>query len=262
MAMRAAALSEQLWKPPPADLELPSDDVHVWRAALDLPAPALQSLGRTLAPGEAERAGRIRDPARRERLIAAHGLLRAILCRYLNAEPGQLCFRRGQFGKPALAGAGDLRFNLAHSHGLAIYAVARGRELGVDLERIRSAGDWDRLATRYLAASERAAVRALPARECGAAFFTFWVCKEAYLKAIGTGLAQPLGKLAIAIEKDGMAVVRGDTGACWSIQVLPFERGYAAALAAQGHGWRLRYWEWPADTQAYSHDLRGGGATA
>jgi len=252
--MHAAMLTEQLWEPPPVDLVLPDDEVHVWQVVLDLPASSVRRLHRVLAANEIDRAGRIQGAGSRNRFIAAHGLLREILCRYLDAEPDQLRFCYGPCGKPSLAappGAGELTFNLAHSHGLALCAVARGRELGVDLERIRRESGWERMARHYLSASERATLGALPAHMRCAAFFKYWTCKEAYVKAIGAGQSQSFSQVTVGLRADGAAVLCVDGGMGWSVQVLALDRGYAAALVVEGHGWRLRCWQWPAHMDGY-----------
>ena len=128
------------WCPPPKILMLGSDEVHVWRAALDLEAARLHSLRHTLSAEEQARAERFYFDKDRKQFVAAHGLLRAILAQYLKIEPSQLQYCYNPLGKPSLArtpGREALRFNMSHSHGLALYAVSCGRELGVDLERIR-----------------------------------------------------------------------------------------------------------------------------
>ena len=76
----------------------------------------------------------------RKRWIVARGLLRAILGGYLDMRPDRLQFCYGPNGKPARTrqlGGEVFRFNLSHSYGLALYAVTQGREIGIDLERIR-----------------------------------------------------------------------------------------------------------------------------
>src|SRR5262245_49624616 len=120
-------------------LKLENDEVHVWRAVLDRTPMRVRSLRQLLAANEQGRADRFRFQKDREHFIVARGLLRIILGRYLNRQPNQLRFGYSQYGKPALSeesGCPGLRFNLSHSHGLALFAVSRGREVGVDIEQI------------------------------------------------------------------------------------------------------------------------------
>src|SRR5713226_9608883 len=122
------------WCLPPKNLFLGDDEVRVWRAALNRKTSLVHSLERILSTDERARAERFYFQKDRERFTIARGFLRIILGRYLNMEPCCLQFRYNPYGKPALAnesGGNGLRFNLSHSDGLALYAITRGREIGV-----------------------------------------------------------------------------------------------------------------------------------
>ena len=113
----------------------------MWRSILDQTPSQIRTLQQNLAADEQARAERFYFARDRGHFIVARGVLRAILGRYLSRAPERLSFCYGSHGKPALADAFDgnaIRFNLSHSHGVALYAVTRGREVGIDLERIRS----------------------------------------------------------------------------------------------------------------------------
>src|SRR5947209_2865259 len=132
--------TDALWRPGPGDRSLPGDEVHVWRAALDLPAPAVAGFRSQLAADELERAGRYHFEHDRRHFIAGRGILRTILGTYLDTPPEQFRFRYNPYGKPGLSDHPDqdpIRFNVAHSQGLALYAVTIGRRIGVDVEQIR-----------------------------------------------------------------------------------------------------------------------------
>src|SRR5439155_22587094 len=123
------------WGFPPVDLALASNDIHVWCASLDQPATCFQFLAQTLSPDEWMRARGFYFEADRKRFIVGRGLLRTILGRLLRVEPSQLQFCYGSYGKPTLVemlGGRTFYFNLSHSQGLALYAVTRYREIGVD----------------------------------------------------------------------------------------------------------------------------------
>jgi hypothetical protein len=128
---RTSPMSREPWESAPVGLELAPDEVHVWRIRLVRPAEVVARLGRTLAPEERAKAARFRFEKDRDQYTVGRGTLRAILGRYLEIEPARLEFRSEAYGKPALGvggGQGEgLRFNLAHSHGLALLAVARRR---------------------------------------------------------------------------------------------------------------------------------------
>jgi len=241
-----------VWEVPPAAIGLGCDEVHVWRAVLDQLAVCLPGLWRTLAEDERARANRFRFQRDRDHYSAARGSLRAILGRYLGVEPGQLQFCYNPHGKPALArgpGGDGLRFNLSHSHGLALFAFARGHELGIDVERIRPEVASEQIAERFFAPGEVAALRALPDHLRTTAFFRCWTRKEAYIKALGKGLAIPLAQFEVSLApEEPPALLRTQPdpreAARWTLQELDPGSGYAAALAVEGHGWRVRCWEW------------------
>lgn len=247
-----------IWLTPPETLALSSDEVHIWRVSLDVNAVCLQRLRHTLAEDELSRAGRFCFWEDRQHFIVARGALRDILGRYLHIASGQLRFSYDAYGKPALISApGDdaLRFNVTHSHGLALYAVARGREVGIDLERIRAGVEYEEIARRFFSPRENAELRACPARMRLDAFFSGWTRKEAYLKARGDGLSIPLDQFEVSLAPDEPArllKVSGDRSESfrWSLQELSPDPGYVAALAVEGCNWRLTCWQWQVQPQS------------
>jgi len=200
-----------------------------------------------LSADERERAERFHFANDRAHFIAARALLRTLLGRYLDLPPRHLSFSYSPYGKPALAGEGEgraLRFNVSHSHGVALYAFARGREVGVDVEYVRPDVVGESIAERCFSAQEVATLRSLPAEVQPRAFFNCWTRKEAFIKARGEGLSFPLDQFEVALDpKEPAALISigGDRreASRWSLQALPVEEGYVAALAVEGHGWRL-----------------------
>jgi 4'-phosphopantetheinyl transferase len=244
---------EHLWDRPPAELALLSDEVHVWCAALEVTTSHLRYLQNMLSADELARASRFHFPKDRRRFIVARGVLRSLLGLYLGLEPRQLCFCYGAYGKPALvptSGEAGLRFNVSHSHELALYAVTYGREIGVDIEYIRTNVSCEEIAERFFSSRERALLRTLPAPLKYDAFFHCWTRKEAYIKARGEGLSLPLDQFDVAFAPGEPAALLATRWAPreasrWVLRELTPGPGYAAALAVGGHGWRLACWQWP-----------------
>ena len=241
------------WSLPPARIILARDEVHVWRAPLDQPPSRMDSFLHTLTADEQKRAERFYFQKDRERFITAHGVLRAILGLYLNRAPECLAFCYGSHGKPALARecTGDaLRFNMSHSHGVALYAITRGREVGIDLEFIRRDLEVGQIAEQFFSHPEIATLRALPLNLQKYAFFLAWTRKEAYIKARGEGLSLPLDQFDVSLIPGDPAALLStrpdpDEALRWSLQELTLASGYVAALAAEGRGWSLSCWQWP-----------------
>jgi 4'-phosphopantetheinyl transferase len=180
-------------------------------------------------------------------------LLRTILGRYLDVAPGTVRFCYGPHGKPALiaemAEQTGVRFNVAHSHDLALYAVTRGREVGIDVERIRAEVASTEIAQRFFSPAEVAALCALPDELQTEAFFACWTRKEAYIKATGGGLSHPLDGFDVSLTP-GEPVVALRThadpqeAARWSLRALDPGPGYAAAVAVEATRWNLTCWQW------------------
>jgi 4'-phosphopantetheinyl transferase len=238
------------WPSPPPDLALPGDAVHVWRVELEQPGELLRRLAQTLSLDEQERAGRFRFERHRRRFIVARAVLRSILGRYLGLEPERLEFRYGGRGKPYLADKFSqyaLEFNLAHSHELALCAFTQGREIGIDLEHLRSIADMAQISARFFSARENATLSALPEDQRLRAFYDCWTRKEAFLKATGEGLTHPLDQFDVSLapgEPASLLHVQGDSleAARWSLRALEPGRDYAAAVALRARGLSLMYW--------------------
>ncbi|HEX5035642.1 MAG TPA: 4'-phosphopantetheinyl transferase, partial [bacterium] len=139
------------------------NEVHLWKANLDQPSARVDNLLRILSREERERADRFHLERDRNRFVVGRGLLRKILGRYLVIDAAAVRFEYNATEKPFLAsGSSDLRFNLSHSQGLVVYALALGRDVGVDVERVRSDIDWEGISGRYFSASENKALRSFP----------------------------------------------------------------------------------------------------
>jgi 4'-phosphopantetheinyl transferase len=217
--------------------------VHVWAAWLDQPAGRLRGLTTLLSVQEAARAGRFRFPVHRRRYIVRRGLLRQLLGAYLRIPPETVPFSVGPHGKPRLSPPLDssgLCFNLADAEDLALYAVGRRREVGIDVECVQSLPDMDSLTERCLTATERAALGRARDTDRARVFFTCWTRKEAYLKAIGAGLGgQPLDQLAVPADPDdscGRPTQGGPAGSGdgWMLHNLAPAPGFVGALAVRG----------------------------
>ncbi len=229
-------------------------EVHVWRFSLKQAPEVLSALSQTLAPEESERAARFHFRKDRDSFVVARGVLRDILGRYLGVRPGQVRFTYGEYGKPALAGATcgglALRFNLSHSHEAACCAVACGREVGVDVEYLKSGVETLSLAEHFFSRGEVAALKALPPDQQLRGFFHCWTRKEAYIKARGEGLSHPLDAFDVSLAPGEPAALLGTRGdpqelTRWTLHALDAGTDYAAAVAIHGTNYTLRLWQWP-----------------
>ena len=229
------------WRPaPPGTLPLAEDEVHVWRARLRLPRQQLAGLEAILAEDERARAARFHFPEHRDAFVAGRGIQRLILARYAAVPPAALVYSFSRHGKPELPGSA-LRFNASNSGVLALYAVARGREVGVDVEEAKPMPDAEAIARRFFSAAENEVLAGLPEGVRSAAFFRCWTRKEAYLKAVGDGLSLPLESFDVSFapgEEARLLRTRADPGgaARWTLVGLEPGEGYVGALALEGGG--------------------------
>jgi 4'-phosphopantetheinyl transferase len=229
------------------------DEVHVWQASLDRQTANLKAFWATLSLEESASAARFRWPRDRDRYVVSHGLRREILGGYLGVSPGGLVFGHNRHGKPYLAGdhaLSGLRFNVAHSHGVALIAVTLYREVGIDLEYTGRALAVGSIAEQFFSPSEVTVLRALPVGERRQGFYDCWTRKEAYLKARGTGLPPRLDAFDVSLRPGEAAAIlahREDPLEVhrWTLRALATEPGYAAALCVEGSGWRLRPMRYP-----------------
>jgi 4'-phosphopantetheinyl transferase len=241
------------WGAAPEKLTLCDDEVHVWRASLDLPSWRLQPFYPTLADDEHKRASQFHFRKDRERFMVRRGILRAILGRYLKSDPGQLRFCYGPQGKPALSPESatlPLRFNLSHSDGIALFAVTSNRELGIDIEYVSADLAEEAIAEQFFSPREAAVLKALTGWKRREAFFACWTRKEAYIKARGEGLTFPLDRFEVSLvpgEPAALLYTQDDPQEVsrWSLRELYPAPGYKAALAVEGSAWRLCCWQWP-----------------
>ena len=239
------------WSSSPATLELARDEVHVWRATLSADQTILRNFESTLAPDEKARAARFVFENDRNRYIVAHGILRDLLSRYLRCAPEAIAFKNGPRGKPQVVGPDSesvIRFNLSHSHALAVVAVSKGREIGIDVELIRPEFASEGVAARYFSRREVAELRQLPEELRAEGFFLCWTRKEAYIKARGEGLHIRLDSFDVSLTPDKPATLSSADESRWKIESFVPSRAseprYVGAIVAEGKDWIAHYFEW------------------
>ena len=232
-------------QPPPAP-----ERIHVWRIDLTAGsgAPADAAL---LSPDERERAARLLCEHKRARFIAGRSALRRLLGQYLDKAPQTLVFRYGPHGKPALVtGASEtiLTFNFSHSEDLALLAVATGREVGIDIEYRHRDISVAPFARHILSENEAAALQRLPEEQHQQALLAAWTRKEAYVKALGEGLARSLKSFSAGIADDEPAVRRLEDAngepRTWTFTPLAVHPDYLACVAAPGSDWTPHCFDW------------------
>jgi len=234
------------WLAAPAELPALDCTVHVWAVRLDDESVDLDGGRELLSPEERERVARFHFEQHRRRYLIAHIALHRILSLYLQIEPARLFFELGENGKPKLPVSlttSAVDFNLSHSHEMALIAVNRNGELGVDIEYVKPDFKFQEIAERFFTAKEVAAMRGLPTELQRQAFFKCWTSKEAFLKAKGTGLSGKLDEVEIALGAQDQVLIRASVPG-WSLTELKPIDTYQAALVVAGEALPIRYYHW------------------
>jgi len=180
------------WRIPPDDFlfKLAPGNVHVWRAPLGESPERASRFRPYLSESELTRADRCRVPHPQYQFVVTRGVLRTLLSRYAGVSPTEIHFENQSHGKPMLVtpSADPIQFNVSHARGMALIAISLQHAVGIDVEWIdRTVQDRD-IAERYFSKRESAHLMSLPPRERTQQFFSYWTCKEAYLKMEGRGI--------------------------------------------------------------------------
>ena len=231
-----------------APIAMEDRTIHAWGFSLDGGLYFVEQCRSWLSEDERGRAARFIRQQDQLRFILAHGGLRAVLARYTGLNPSTLTFQIGSTGKPALldgpAPQHPLRFNLSHSHGRMLVAVAGEQDVGVDLEQIRDKVEVAKLAERFYAPGERDRVINLSGPDQAQWFYRYWVAKEAVLKGQAVGLPSLQRCEILTSDYLPRAEVQVSEGAAmqpgWTIHWLDCGSGWVGAVSAHGSDWAIR----------------------
>lgn len=234
----------------PKDLLLAPSEIHVWFLELRPSLECLSELRRTLSRDEELRAQTFRLREDRDHFVASRGLLRKLLASYTRQRPQQLAFSYGPTGKPALESGcayKDIQFNLSHSGDYALIAIASGRAVGVDVERLTQEREIDseKIARRFFSSVELASFLEYHPSDRIEAFFRHWIRKEAYLKARGFGLTRHEDGFDAPLIKERTSTFAHADGTTWRAEEVSFAPDYAGTVVAEGVAWQLKSFACP-----------------
>ncbi len=236
------------WNKPLADLQLSEGTIDVWHTSLNRSDTDIENFRAMLSANEHKRADRFTFPGKRNEYIISRGLLRQVLGQLLGADPAGLTFSYSAKFKPYLPDTWNghtVSFNVSHSHDKAIIAITLDRELGIDIEKIRTNVEFIKLATRFFSLTEVAALKEYSNADLPKAFFACWTRKEAFVKALGKGIWFGLSQFSVAVDPEEACpslITHWDPedAAKWSMVNIDTEADYQAALAVAGSGFEVR----------------------
>ncbi|MDE2938393.1 MAG: 4'-phosphopantetheinyl transferase superfamily protein [Chloroflexota bacterium] len=177
-------------------------------------------------------------PEPRRHFVLCRAALRAILCQELGCHNGDLSFGEGEYGKPFALVAGQaasVSFSVSHSGRYGLIALARSGRLGVDLEQAVAKRHLNTLIEAVMGPDERRELGEMMEEDKLRQFFRLWTCKEALVKAFGTGFSTDVSSFQVP-----ESVRQGGASGVFRFPHLPdltwrleaFEAaGFAAALA-------------------------------
>jgi len=214
-----------------------SRSVQVWQIPLEVSEETLQVYEKCLSEDERSRANRFRFPDDRRRFIVARGTLRHLLSQAFDRSPQAIEFCYGEYGKPSIASDNDgtcnFHFNVSHSGELALCVLGGDRRVGIDIEKLKPISRLDSMMGRCLSQQELAQIENEP--DPTRAFLQRWTCKEAYLKAIGLGLSQPMQTVEVEIMPHRLVSVPKDCESGWQLHPVEVPNAYVSALVTEGN---------------------------
>lgn len=238
------------WHKPPDELQLDVAYIDVWHSRIDLPEAEIENYVLSLSAQERERAEKFTFPDKYEEYVVTRGLLKKALAHVLRQAPSEFHFDYTSSKKPYLPRKYNdqlISFNVSHSHGQALVAISVDRNIGIDIEKIRTDVEYEKLALRFFSMAEHKALMLCPPAERAAAFFATWTRKEAFVKAVGKGIAFGLSEFDVNIspkEAPVMLATRWNPGdvSKWSMANIETEKNYLATLVADGGDFQIRHW--------------------
>lgn len=220
------------WITPRCTPTLQTSEIHVWRLSIPNLLPQLNQYWQLLNSSEQRQAKKFIHTKHQNRFIIIHGILRKILANYLKIEPITINFTNNEFGKPSLSSHETLNFNISHSNDVALLAFTKNHPIGIDVEFNRQNVEIAEIATRFFTPEEANTINNLPVELQLEHFFTYWTCKEAFIKAIGKGLSYALNKFKVDIKN--FKIYTDDPeykNINWSVLKLDTFPQYSAAVA-------------------------------
>jgi len=185
-----------LWRTPPQELNIHVGEVHLWRFHLDSSEHEINSLKKLLSLDETIRADRLLDLQKKQQFIVARGRLRQILVSYQRTAPDKIKFQYNKYGKPCLSDphSSSISFNLSHSENLAILAITKEDDIGVDVEKLDPDIVFSQMADRYFDEAEKLELAQYSSERQKRGFYRIWTKKEAILKLEGVGFQKTPSK--------------------------------------------------------------------
>lgn len=236
-----------MWAHPAKDSYILNKSIHIWKINYPDFSGKQKILLEILNNTEKERSDKFHFKTDRKRYITTKALLKIILAQTLSTEPGQINFEFNKYGKPLIKNSNSPHFNVSHSADIGIIAITDVASIGVDVEKYRKRMNSPKVAKRFFSEKEAKAFLSLPHEQRLQGFFNCWTRKEAFIKALGLGLAMPLRDFDVTLKPGEETILEhvirnGEHAEDWTLKNIPLENDYAAAFAVKAKIFRDYYW--------------------
>ncbi len=221
------------------------NEIHIYRSSLETTSDKIKDYESFLSADELYKANRYKFEKDRFHYITGRALLRNILSRYLNQFPGEIVFSYSDKGKPFIKDT-EVKFNLAHSGGRAVYAVANNMDIGIDIEFMRELPDALQIAKRFFSEKEVVEFSEIREVDIRTAFFNCWTRKEAFIKAVGEGLSYPLKDFSVTLKPGDKPEIlwikdKAEEVKYWSLINIDTDENYISSLAVKAENVKVVY---------------------
>jgi 4'-phosphopantetheinyl transferase len=239
---------QETWKKTPDTLSLSKDHIDVWLCDLKQLSVDINNFYSILSEDERKRADKLKVEDKKQQYIITRGALRQRLGLLTNIEPEDFVFKILEYGKPVLANnpqCAGITFNVSHSHDLALIAIAQKQNIGIDIEKINHESDHQALMTRFFSRAEQAEFQTIAEVNKARAFCACWSRKEAFIKAIGSGIAYGLDNFDVSVDPENQTPeinLHKPSEETWSAFNLPINNEYMACLVSDRDGISVRCW--------------------
>jgi len=224
--------------------------IHIWLIDVAQQQPHLDDLFQALSTEEQTSANRFKFSQDAHSFIASHAILRLLLSRYLAIQPQHISFQQNQYGKPFLTQKTEIEFNLSHTKNYALIAINKNEPVGIDIEYTkRNKMGYLDLAKRFFSAYEHTTLQSLPKAQQTLGFYHAWTRKEAFIKAIGQGIAFNLNQFDVTLAPQTptqLLAIQGSTEKAqhWQLESFYPVEDYCGAIAWKGKPKTLKFYQW------------------
>ena len=217
-------------------------EVHLYQLFLPDYLSYLKYSNLLLSNGEKERASRFINSIDKTRFQIVHILKRKILGRYLDISPVELQFEQTEFGKPYLKMIDNqLYFNISYRGNYALIGVSNNKDFGVDIEQRSSVINKVFFISTYFCNEEIHKINSANRLESDNLIFKLWSMKEAYIKAIGSGLTKPINTYNILPYLSKTTLYPDfDSKNAWHIEHWQTEADYFSSFAVKSNCIKLK----------------------